>query len=81
MGCRAPKAAKGAQGASGAVAGREISMVWGVLIARMAREFTAVTGVLNRPSPPSLRLHTVRTHHDPSARRHGASRQSNGPLP
>jgi hypothetical protein len=56
-------------------------MVWGVLVVEIAMASTAVDWLV-RPLP-SLRLplHTVRTHHAPSARRHGASRQSNGPLP
>lgn len=71
MGCRAPLAAKGAQEASGAAAGIEISTIWSVLVIVFARGFTAVTGVLNRPAPPCLRLRTIRTHHTPSARSHG----------
>ncbi len=81
MGCRAPKAAKGAQEASGGAAGWGISMIWGVLVVGIAGASTAVDWLV-RPLP-SLRLplHTFRTHYAPSARRHGASRQSNGPLP
>jgi hypothetical protein len=71
MGCRAPKAAKGAQEASGGAAGRGISIVWGVLVVVFAREFTAVTVVLTRLPALCRRLYTFRTHHAPSARRHG----------
>jgi hypothetical protein len=71
MGCLAPKAAKGAQGASGAAAGREISMIWDVLVVVFAREFIAIIGVLTRLPALCRRLHTFRTHHAPSARRHG----------
>ena len=47
-------------------------MIWGDLVVVFAREFTAVTGGLTRLPAPCLRLHTFRTHHAPSARRHGS---------